>query len=122
MPRRRFSFKCMSSKVGATVTSFEVENSILSVHLSAGQRANNLHNTDLQLFCRYLLPYRAVYTELIPVCVEKGFVFAEDVCGRLSLTSSRLLPRESQPKTGCREIYGKHLLQIPPFYKASVKV
>jgi hypothetical protein len=30
MPLRRLSFKCMSSKVGATVTSFEVVNSIRS--------------------------------------------------------------------------------------------
>src|ERR1700761_5092886 len=27
MPRRRFSLRCIASKVGATVTSFEVENS-----------------------------------------------------------------------------------------------
>jgi hypothetical protein len=30
MPRSRFSFRCMASKVGATVTSLEVENSIFS--------------------------------------------------------------------------------------------
>jgi len=30
MPRSRFSFRCMASNVGATVTSLEVENSIFS--------------------------------------------------------------------------------------------